>query len=59
MVNNNDFISFTQASAGLKFTPATNSVASGSFTVQASLSNTDTLLGRQSGTATIRRQRSE
>ncbi len=34
-INNNDFITYAQGTAGVKFTPTPNSVATGSFTVQA------------------------
>jgi hypothetical protein len=44
-VNNGSFITFTQASAGLRFTPANLYVGTTSFNVQASLSNTDAGLG--------------
>ncbi|HYX31257.1 MAG TPA: Ig-like domain repeat protein, partial [Pyrinomonadaceae bacterium] len=52
-INNNDFISFAEGNAGLKFTPALNSTATGSFQVQASLNNTDGGLGGGLATATI------
>jgi len=47
------FITFAQANAGLKFTPAPNSTAPGSFTVQASTANDDSGLGGGTVTATI------
>ncbi|PYR71971.1 MAG: hypothetical protein DMF86_24840, partial [Acidobacteria bacterium] len=40
-----DFITFAQASAGLAFTPAPNSSATGHVTIRASLSNADAGLG--------------
>src|SRR6185295_7625886 len=40
-IANNDFITFAQGNAGLKFTPASNFSGSASFTIQASVSNTD------------------
>ena len=55
-INNGDFITFAQASAGLKFTPATDQNSPGavfSFGVQASTSNTDAGLGGSIQTATI------
>ena len=39
-INNNDFITFAEGNAGLKFTPALNSTANGSFDVQGATSNT-------------------
>ena len=45
-INNDTFITFAEGNAGLKFTPPLNSNASGSFQVQASLSNDDGGLGR-------------
>ena len=50
---NGDFITFAQGSAGLKFTPALNSIANGSFTVQSSTSNVVGGLGGGTATATI------
>ncbi|WP_298933580.1 hypothetical protein [uncultured Ramlibacter sp.] len=47
------FISYAQASAGLKFTPGANSTADGSFNVQASTSASDAGLGGGTTTATI------
>lgn len=38
-IANNSFITFAQGQAGLKFTPAANSTAGGSFSVQASTAN--------------------
>jgi co-chaperonin GroES (HSP10) len=52
-INNGDFITFAQANAGLKFTPAANFFGNGSFAVQASTSNTDAGLGGSVQTATI------
>ncbi len=52
-INNNDFITFAQGNAGLKFTPALNSTSSGSFTVQASISSNDTGLGGGTVSAAI------
>jgi hypothetical protein len=52
-VTDNEFITVAQGAAGLKFTPATNSLASGSFTVQESTSATTTGLGGPTATATI------
>jgi hypothetical protein len=52
-ITNGSFITFAQASAGLKFTPAANSTASGSFQVQASTSAMDAGLGGGVATATI------
>src|SRR5262249_40496492 len=52
-IANGDFITFADASAGLKFTPAPDFFGTGSFQVQASLSNSDTGLGGGVATATI------
>lgn len=52
-ISNGTFITFEQASAGLKFTPAAGFSGTGSFQVQASTSNTDTGLGGAVVTATI------
>ena len=52
-INNNDFITFAEGNAGLKFTPALDSNANGSFQVQASLSNANGGLGGGLATATI------
>jgi hypothetical protein len=52
-INNNDFITFAEGNAGLKFTPALDSNANGSFQVQASTSNTNGGLGGGLATATI------
>ena len=35
-INNNDFITLAEGNTGLKFTPALNSIAAGSFNAQAS-----------------------
>ena len=52
-VTNGQFITLAQGAAGLTFTPATNSVASGSFTVQESTTSTAAGLGGPTATATI------
>jgi len=52
-INNNDFITVAEGNAGLKFTPANNSNAAGSFQVQASLTNNNSGLGGSTATATI------
>ena len=52
-MNNGDFITFADANAGLKFDPTPNSFGSGSFDVQASLSNSDAGLGGAVVTATV------
>src|SRR5262249_28713671 len=52
-VSNNTFIAFADANAGLKFTPSANFFGTGSFQVQASLSNSDSGLGGSVVTATI------
>jgi hypothetical protein len=52
-INNNDFITFAEGNAGLKFTPALDSNANGSFQVQASTSNANGGLGGGLATATI------
>ena len=52
-VTNGQFITFAQGNAGLKFTPALNFVGNGNFSVQASLSNSDSGLGGGVVTATI------
>jgi hypothetical protein len=49
-INNGDFITFAEGTAGLKFTPGPSIVTNGSFTVQASLSASEA--GLQPGTAT-------
>jgi RHS repeat-associated protein len=52
-VTNGEFITIAQGAAGLKFTPASNSLTSGSFTVQESTSATTAGLGGTTATATI------
>jgi len=55
-INNNDFITIADGSAGLKFTPATNLASPGttfSFQVQASTSSSNAGLGGSTATATI------
>src|SRR6185295_9600108 len=52
-INNGTFITVAEGNAGLKFTPALNSNADGSFQVQASISNSDAGLGGGLATATI------
>lgn len=52
-INDGDFITFAEASAGLKFTPTLNSTSTGHFTVQASTSNLDSGLGGDTVTATV------
>ena len=52
-IANNAFITFAQGNAGLRFTPALNSVAAGSFTVQAATASNDGALGGSTATATI------
>jgi len=52
-IANNSFITVAQGSAGLKFTPTTNSTANGSFSVQASTTADTTGLGGSTVTATI------
>ncbi len=54
-VTNGTFLTFAEANAGLKFTPALNSTTNGSFTVQASTSAVDAGLGggTVSGTITV------
>ena len=48
-ITNNSFITFAQANAGLKFTPAANFFGTGTFQVQASSSSVDGGSGRQRG----------
>ena len=45
VISNGDFITFAQANAGLKFTPASNSITTGSFDIQASTSASNGGLG--------------
>lgn len=52
-INSRDFITYAQAHAGLKFTPAVDSNGTGSFQIQASLSETAAGLGGNVITATI------
>ena len=52
-ISDGDFITFAQGNAGLKFTPAANSNANGSFTVQASTAANDGGLGGSTVSATI------
>ena len=52
-INEGNFITAAQGAAGLKFMPSTNSVASGTFNVEASTSNADAGLGGGVVTATI------
>jgi co-chaperonin GroES (HSP10) len=52
-INNNDFITFAEGNAGLKFTPSANFSGNGSFTVQAATGNTGADLGGGTATATI------
>jgi hypothetical protein len=52
-VNSDDFITFAQANAGLKFSPATNFTGTATFDIQASTSNSDSGLGGSVITATI------
>jgi CSLREA domain-containing protein len=53
VIANNDFITFAEGNAGLKFTPSANSTANGSFQVQASVNATNGGLGGGLATATI------
>ena len=52
-ISNGSFITLAQGAAGLKFTPTTNSLTSGSFTVQESINSTVAGLGGSTTTATI------
>ena len=52
-INDGDFITFVQANAGLRFTPAINSLATGHFTVDASTSNSIAGIGGSSVVADI------
>jgi hypothetical protein len=52
-VTNNQFITVAQGLAGLTFTPATNSLTAGSFTVQESSNATTDGLGGPTATASI------
>jgi hypothetical protein len=53
LISNGNFITVAQGAAGLKFTPALNSNANGSFLVQSSLKSNDAGLGGSLATATI------
>jgi hypothetical protein len=52
-ISNNAFITFAQGSAGLKFTPTTNSASDGGFTIQASTSASSAGLGGSTVAAVI------
>ncbi len=52
-IANNEFITFAQGNAGLKFTPNANFFGNGSFQVQASVLNADGGIGGGTVTATI------
>jgi len=52
-ISNNQFITFAEGNAGLKFTPAANFNGNGSFQVQGSIDNAGTGLSSGSATATI------
>jgi len=52
-ITNGEFITVAQGAAGLKFTPTTNSLATGSFTVQESTSASAGGLSGTTATATI------
>jgi RHS repeat-associated protein len=52
-ITSGEFITVAQGGAGLKFTPASNSLTSGSFTVQESTSATTAGLGGPTATATV------
>ncbi len=52
-ISNGDFITFAQGNAGLRFTPALDSTANGSFNVQGATGNLDAALGGGIVTATI------
>jgi ELWxxDGT repeat protein len=52
-IADNEFITFAQANAGLRFTPSLDSTTTGHFTVQASTSNLDGGLGGSTVTASI------
>ncbi|HEX8846812.1 MAG TPA: choice-of-anchor Q domain-containing protein, partial [Pyrinomonadaceae bacterium] len=52
-INNNDFITFAEGNAGLKFTPTANFHGNGQFTIQASTSGVDGGLGGSTINATI------
>ena len=52
-IANNSFITFAQGNAGLKFTPAANSTANGSFSIQGATSASDAALSGPVVGATI------
>ncbi len=52
-IGDGEFITFAEANAGLRFTPAANFFGTATFQVQASLSNSDSGLGGNVVTATI------
>jgi WD40 repeat protein len=52
-ISNGNFITEAEGNAGLKFTPALNSITGGSFGVQSSIANNDSGLGGNVMTATI------
>src|SRR6185436_16632523 len=52
-ITNGTFLTFAEGNAGLKFTPSSNSITSGSFSVQASTSGVDGGLGGSTASATI------
>ena len=52
-INNSNFITKDEGNAGLKFTPALNSITGGSFGIQSSTTNNDSGLGGNVITATI------
>jgi len=52
-ITNNSFITFAQGNAGLRFTPAANSTANGSFNIQGATSNSDAALSGPTVGATI------
>ena len=52
-ITDGEFITVAQGAAGLKFTPTTSSLATGSFTVQESTSNGTSGLSGTTATATI------
>jgi hypothetical protein len=52
-ISNGQYITFAQGEAGLKYTPAANSIANDTVTVEASLSNSDAGLGGSTATAVI------
>jgi len=53
VISNNSFITVAEGGAGLKFTPAVNSIINGSFQVQSSTDNVGTVLSAGAATATI------